>query len=150
MIKINDIKSTGTPQIDKLNKDGQEKRVNSKQFSKELEHLDELTIKEKLEYLLTKIDKQSERLSKKVDIKELIVYKKLIKEFLNESVNNMVKYSKEGFLDRRGRHRIQAIIKKVDSELEGMTRDVLTNESENLDILKKMEDIRGLLLDIYM
>ncbi len=150
MIKIGDIKNIGTPQIDKLNKDNDNKKVSSKQFSNEIQSLNEQSLKEKLESLLGRIDKQSDKLAKRMDIKEVIVYKKLIKEFLHESVNGMVKYAKEGFLDRRGRHRVQAIIKKVDDELATMTKDVLENESDNLDILKKMEDIRGLILDIYM
>ena len=112
MMKINDIKSGSPHQIDKLNKDNTNKKVNTKNFSKELSHLDELSVKEKLEYLLGKIDKQAEQLSKKTDIKELIVYKKLISEFLQESVNSMVKFSKESFLDRRGRHRVHSLVKK--------------------------------------
>ncbi|AFS77193.1 hypothetical protein Curi_c01130 [Gottschalkia acidurici 9a] len=150
MIKINDIKSGSPQQIDNINKDNLNKKVGNKKFSKELAHLDELTVKEKLEYLLTKIDKQSEKLSAKVDIKELIVYKKLISEFLQESVSSMAKFTKDSFLDRRGRHRVHSLVKKVDSELEALTKDVLSKESDNINILKKMQDIRGLIVDIYM
>lgn len=150
MIKINDIKGNTSQQIDKLNNDADRKKVSSKRFSKELAHLDELDVKEKLDYLLSKIDKQATRLSEKMDIKELIVYKKLISEFLQESVNSMVKFTKDNFLDRRGRHRVYSIVKKVNVELEELTKDVLSKEEDNINILKKMEDIRGLILDIYM
>ena len=150
MIKINDVNGSSSQQIDKLTKDGSDKKISSKKFSKELLRLDELTVKEKLDYLLSKIDTQAEKLSEKMDIKELIVYKKLISEFLQESVNSMVKFTKDSFLDRRGRHRVHSIVKKVDSELEELTKSVLSKEEDNINILKKMEDIRGLIVDIYM
>jgi uncharacterized protein YaaR (DUF327 family) len=38
----------------------------------------------------------------------------------------------------------------VNEELEDLTKEVLKEEKDNLKILRSMEDIRGLLLDIVM
>jgi len=119
-------------------------------FVEEFDKVNEMNVKERLNNLLSRIDAQGERIKKNIDIKEVMVYKKLISEFLKESVDSMTQFSKKNVLDRRGRHRIYAIIKKVDTELEDLTKDVLEKEKDKIKILKRLDDIRGLILDIYM
>ncbi|RKD28828.1 YaaR family protein [Thermohalobacter berrensis] len=150
-MKISDIlkKPSGKINID-FNENKNRNNIKGNSFKEELEKIAGLNIKERLGILLQKIDRQAERLSKNVNIKELIAYKKLVSEFLRESVNSTVKFSKNSFLDKRGRHRIYAIIKKVDDELEELTEEVLKKEKDNIKVLKKLDDIRGLILDIYM
>lgn len=108
------------------------------------------TTREHVDRLLEEIGQQGEMLSKKVDIRELKKYKDLIAEFLQETVNNSHMFFKENVLDRRGRHRVWAVVKRVNDELEKLTQEVLKSEKDNLKILRTMEDIRGLLLDIVM
>lgn len=108
------------------------------------------TAQEKVNRLLNDIDNQGKLLGSRVDIRELKAYKQLISEFLYEAVNNSHVFSKESKMDRRGRHRVWAVIKLVNEELENLTKEVLKEEKDNLKILKSMEDIRGLLLDIVM
>jgi len=104
--------------------------------------------KEKLKNLLERIDIQSQRLSERLDIGELKRYRTLVKEFLDISLKNSSQFHKEHTLDSRGRHRIFAIVKRVDEELENLTREVLRQQKDNLNVLAKLDDIRGMLLDI--
>lgn len=150
-MKINDIMNKSTQSVDILSNQGGNKKGTSRlTFSEEMKRSDELTAKERLENLLQRIDKQASRLSKNITIKEVLAYKKLISEFMKESVDSMVKFKKDSFLDSRGRHRVYGIIKKVDQELEALTKDVLSQEKDNIKILKRLDDIRGLILDMYM
>lgn len=150
-MKINDVMSKTAQAIDLTSPHETKKRgVSQSKFSEELKRADELTVKERLGKLLEKIDMQADRLSKNITIREVLAYKALISEFLRESVDAMVKFKKSSFLDSRGRHRVYGIIKKVDEELEGLTKDVLSKEKDNIKILKRLDDIRGLILDVYM
>jgi len=108
------------------------------------------SVQERVSRILEDIDSQGKILESRVDIRELKVYKQLISEFLYEVVNNSHIFCKESKLDRRGRHRVWAVIKLVNTELEALTKEVLSEEKNNLKILKSMEDIRGMLLDITM
>ncbi|MGE4282569.1 MAG: YaaR family protein [Clostridia bacterium] len=119
-------------------------------FDKHLKKIDGQNYEDELALLLGEIDKQGQKLSKNIDIKELIRYKKLISEFLYDAVNNSHKFHKESMLDRRGRHRVYAIISKVNENLERITEEVLKEEKDNIKMLQRMDDIRGLLLDIFM
>jgi uncharacterized protein YaaR (DUF327 family) len=108
------------------------------------------TQEERIRNLAQAIFEQGEKLGKKVDIRELKKYKQLISTFLEEAVGTSCKFSKESFLDRRGRYRIYASIKKINEEIEELTRQVLSSEKDNIQILQKLDDIRGLIMDIFM
>lgn len=124
--------------------------VNSNAFQSQLKRIEGQNVEERIKYLIDKITEQGERLGKKVDVRELKIYKKLISEFLTETTSNSQKFSKESFIDRRGRYRVYATIKKINTELDELTKEVLNTEKDNLKILQKIEDIRGLILDIIL
>ena len=52
-------------------------------------------------------------------------------------------------LDRRGRHRVYGIIRLVDENLDQLAQELMKDEKDNLAILNKIGEIRGLLLDIF-
>ena len=112
--------------------------------------VEERNIVEKLKRLANDIVEQGKKLSDKVDIRELRIYKKMISDFLDEAVENSLKFSKQSFLDRRGRHKVYAVIKKVNEELDELTKEVLSGEKDRIMILKRLDDIKGLILDIIM
>ncbi len=105
---------------------------------------------EMMQRMAKEIVKQGERLTEKVDIAELKAYKRMISEFLEEAVQGFAKFSKENYMDRRGRHRLYATVKKVNKNLEELTEEVLNSERDHLKIAGKIEDIRGLILDIIL
>lgn len=99
--------------------------------------------------LMEEITMQGERISKHKDIKDMRKYRSLIKEFMNEIVSRSHSFSRENFLDRRGRHRVYGIIRLVDENLDELARELMKEEKDNITILQKIGDIRGLILDIF-
>ena len=119
-------------------------------FQNQLKKVESDNLEQYIQDLASKIYEQGKKLGKKVDIRELKIYKNLISEFLDEAVNNSHKFSKESFLDRRERYKVYATVKKINSSLEELTKQVLSDEKNNIGILKNIEDIRGLILDITL
>lgn len=119
-------------------------------FQARLKQVESSNHEERLKELVDMIMQQGKKLGEKADIKELKVYKKLISEFLDEAVGGSRKFSKHNFLDRRGRHRVYALVRKIDTELEQLTGEILEGEKNNIKILQRLDDIRGLILDIIM
>ncbi|MFA5577019.1 MAG: YaaR family protein [Tissierellaceae bacterium] len=117
-------------------------------FKMKLNDLEQEQIRKELQSLFTKIEEQAGKLSERLFIDDLIQYKKLVKEFLNISVNNSHVFYKENSLDRRGRHRIYSLVKMVDKELDELTQEFLDIENNRLNILKKINEIQGILVDI--
>ncbi len=117
-------------------------------FKLKLNKLEQDQIRGELKVLFDEIEIYSDKLQDKLFIDDLVSYKKLIKEFLNITVNNSHVFFKESSLDRRGRHRVYSLVKKVDQELDELTKDFIHIENNRINILKRLEDIKGILMDI--
>ena len=102
----------------------------------------------KVDALLTDITAQGNRIAEHMDIRDMKKYRGLVKDFLNEVVYRSHKFSRENFLDRRGRHRVYGIIKLIDSNLDELASELVKDEKDHISILAKIGEIRGLLLDI--
>lgn len=109
----------------------------------------EAGLQERLNTMMQEITQQGDRISKKMDIRDMRKYRTLIKGFLNEIVNRSHKFSRENFLDRRGRHRVYGIIRRVDETLDELAQELVKDEKDHIAILSKIGEIRGLLLDIF-
>ncbi len=118
------------------------------EFRHQLKMAEDAGYEQHLKDLAEEIIRQGERLAEKVDIRELKIYRKLVAEFLDLAVGKSKKFSKRSLLDRRGRHRVFAIVRTINEELERLTEDVLNGEKDNLGLLRRLEDIRGLILDL--
>lgn len=111
-------------------------------------HIENNELQEKLSSLMKDIEEQGNKIAKHMDIKDMKRYRTLVKEFMNEVTANSHEFSRENFLDRRGRHRVYGIVKEVDKSLDDLAQELLKDEKDNLAILNKIDDIRGMLLDI--
>lgn len=111
--------------------------------------ISEEDLQAKLASLMGEITEQGERIAKKKDIRDMRKYRSLIKEFMNEVVSRSHAFSRENFLDRRGRHRVYGIIRLVDENLDALAQELMKEEKDNITILQKIGDIRGLILDIF-
>lgn len=111
--------------------------------------ISEEDLQARLTTLMEDITMQGERIAKKKDIKDMRKYRSLIKDFMNEIVSRSHAFSRENFLDRRGRHRVYGIIRLVDQTLDELATELLKEQKDNIVILQKIGDIRGLILDIF-
>ncbi|WZL73754.1 YaaR family protein [Clostridiaceae bacterium 35-E11] len=142
-VELSNIQKTPTP----IRRDG---KIESSSFAENFKKIKSDEVKQYLQATYDKIVAKSEQLGDKLYIKDLVDYKKLVKEFLDVAVKNSHVFSKENFLDRRGRHRVFSQVKQVDRALASLTHDFLKQEVDRISVLKKLDDIRGMLLDMFM
>ena len=112
-------------------------------------NIEEAELAQRLNLLMEEIVMQGDKLVKRMDVRDMRRYRSLIKEFMNEIVNRSHKFSRENFLDRRGRHRVYGIIRLVDEKLDELAQELVKDEHDKISILAKVGEIRGLLLDIF-
>lgn len=103
----------------------------------------------RVEELMKDITLQGTRIAEHMDIRDLKRYRGLVREFLEEVVYRSHKFSRENFLDRRGRHRVYGIIKLIDENLDALASELVEDEKDHLSILSRIGEIQGLLLDIF-
>ena len=101
-----------------------------------------------IDMLMNDISAQGNRIAQHMDIRDMKKYRELIRDFMNEVVYRSHKFSRENFLDRKGRHRVYGIIKKIDENLDELAQELVKDEKDHLLILGKIGEIAGLLLDI--
>lgn len=111
--------------------------------------IEDAQLQAKIDAMMTDITKQGEYIARHMDIRDLKKYRGLIKDFLNEVVYRSHKFSRDNFLDRRGRHRVYGIIRKIDETLDALAEELMLDEKDHLAILSRIGEIQGLLLDIF-
>lgn len=111
-------------------------------------HIEESELQARLQTLMEDITMQGQKLAKHRDVKDMRRYRGLVKQFLNEVVTRSHTFTRENFLDRRGRHRVYGIIRLIDENMDQLAQELMKDEQDHLTILNKIGEIRGLLLDI--
>ena len=91
---------------------------------------------------------QGNRIAEHMDIRDMKKYRGLIRDFMNEVVYRSHKFSRENFLDRKGRHRVYGLIRLIDANLDELAQELVKDEKDHITILSKIGEIQGLLLDI--
>jgi uncharacterized protein YaaR (DUF327 family) len=112
-------------------------------------NIEEKELQARLTVMMKEITAQGKKLAKHRDIRDMKKYRGLIKEFLNEVVNHSHSFSRENFLDRKGRHRVYGIIRLIDANLDQLAQELVKEEQDNLSILSRIGEIEGLILDIF-
>ena len=106
-----------------------------------LSQIGEAELQERMEQMVRDIGEQGNKIAEHMDIRDLKMYRSMISTFVSEVVANSHKFSRENFLDRRGRHRVY-------QKLDELTQELLKSEKKHVDILDRIGEIQGLILDI--
>ena len=93
-------------------------------------HISEAGLQERLTAMMEEITMQGEKLSKHRDIRDMKRYRSLIKDFMNEIITRSHEFSRENFLDRKGRHRVYGIIRLVDENLDELAKELMKDEKD--------------------
>ena len=114
-----------------------------------ISNIEEKDLQNKLSSLMEEINTQGKKLAEHMDVRDMKHYRELVKSFMNEVVSRSHEFSRENFLDRRGRHRVYGIVKLVDKNLDDLATELMKEEKDHIGILNKVGEIQGLLLDIF-
>ncbi len=143
-IRVNQLQQLQQPQetAPAQESNGQFKFILSSQLADE-------GLAERLNLMMQEITSQGKAIGKRRDIKDMQRYRTMIKAFLNEVVTRSHEFSRENFLDRKGRHRVYGIIRIVDEKLDELAQELMKDEKDNIAILSTIGTIEGMLLDIF-
>lgn len=150
-MKVRDISGSSAGKMGGRIKEGKIDKpgVEQASFKESLAKSYEDDLEERMSRLLQDIEEQGRKLASSLNLKDLLLFKKKIREFLEEAVSGMFKFSKRSVIDRKGRHRIYALVKRINQEMEELTQEMMKGQKDRLGILQKIDSIRGLLIDLY-
>ena len=117
-----------------------------KDFSQSFSQAKERKSEEELKVMIDEIHKKGTRLVVSKTYGEVIAYKKLIKEYL-ESIFKFMYSTKNDISFWQNQYFIT--VETIDKKLEELTESLLLGEIDNLNIAASIDEIQGLIVDIY-
>ena len=105
---------------------------------------------EQLTRLLGDISAAGDRVARSRSLRELTRFKMLVKRFLQEAVEYGLEAKQSHTWNRFGEGRRLKIVETVDERLVELAQEILDEEKETIDLLDKIGEIKGLLINLYM
>jgi hypothetical protein len=133
----------GAPEVNKL----------ESTFLEELQKAsvkDEDDQKRTLDDILRSLDEQGKRFQEKPTMEELIKYKTLVRKFLDRTVRQSMKVQEHKGMRKIQGQKLYKQIEIIDQKLSDLTLIILQKEVKNINLMSKLDEIRGLLLDLKM
>lgn len=106
-------------------------------------------LREELDDLIVQIDNQAKELEKSMTFEELGMYKELVRKFISIAVSELYEVEEKLSISPAGKRKSMLIVKKIDTELEKLTSDFLSRQVNMLSFMGRLDEIRGLLMDLY-
>lgn len=140
-MKVTNIGLNMSPSIEnKLNK-------NKADFNESFDQAHRFKSKEELDTYIKEIKSIGEKIIVTQNHNDVLQYKKAIKGYLKSVVDYMYSINKNtSFWDGN----YFTTVNTINEKLEEMTRELIYEQKESIDLASKIEEINGLLIDIYM
>lgn len=122
--------------------------VQQKNFTDVFQQQSEQKTIDELNRQIKDIQQQGDRLSKSMTVRELAIYRNMIKRFLEETARRGVILKETKGWDRRGRGKRYKLLDEIDATLLNMADDLLDSEQGRIDLLGRVGEIRGLLINL--
>lgn len=104
---------------------------------------------ESLNQKMKTIESIGSKLVESRTVENLRKYKKVVKEFLSDVVNNGLQIKDQNGFSQNGSARTYKLVKEVDQKLVDVTNAVLDKEKTGIDLLGMVGEIRGMLINLY-
>lgn len=121
--------------------------VQQRNFSDVLQNNNAQATHDDIQRQFKEIQMQGDRLAKSMTLRELKAYQMLVKRFLEDTVRRGVKVKETQSFDRRGRGKKYKLLDEVDSMLMNMAEELLQSEEGRIELLQRMGEIRGMLIN---
>lgn len=128
--------------------DSQKRPITTKSFADMMQQSDSQASQEELHQRLQDIYRQGERLSKSMTIRELRLYRNMVKKFLEDTVRKGIAIRDARGWDRRGRSKRYRLVEEIDEALLTLADELLQSEQGKMQLLNTVGEIRGMLINL--
>lgn len=132
----------------RANADASTRPVQPASFSDVMVQQDAQRTQEQLQQKLQDIHRQGDRLAKLMTVRELMLYRQMVKQFLEDTIRRGVGLKEVRGFDRRGRVKRYKLLDEIDETLVSMAEDLLNSEEGRIELLNKIGEIRGILINL--
>lgn len=130
------------------NPDSQSSQERSSEFSGVLSKTQKIQRIE-LKSFLSRLGTQGKKLSESLSLLDLKDFRDMVKSFLRSTFGQSRKIQGESSWDSQGRPKVMTRIAKIDHALDELGKQLLDQQAKPLEILTKIDEIRGLIVDLF-
>lgn len=104
------------------------------------------TVKESLDVLMKAVDEHASAFLRDPNERNMIQYTDAVRQFVRKAMNNA--YSVEKMFDRH--NRLYTIVREVDEKMARMADEIISGQWKAIEMAARIQEIRGVLLDMYI
>lgn len=121
----------------------------SQSFGQQMNDQQRQEYRERVEALFGEIRKDAQNLLSRKDMAQFEAYRQRISLLLDEILHHAYLFESKKVRDGRGRERVYAMVSVVDDKMKELGNELLEENSEQLDLISRMDEIRGLIMDLF-
>ena len=146
-MKVNSDYRTG---VDNLRNEQSQLSRGGDRFGQMVEKQGQRLHGEQVTRLLGDISVASDRIARSRNLRDMAKFKMLVRRFMKEAVESGMGLKQSHTWNRYGEGRRLKIVETIDDLLIELTEDLLDEEKSSVDLLAKIGEIKGLLINLYM
>ncbi|WP_153127222.1 YaaR family protein [Peribacillus tepidiphilus] len=135
--------------LDQVAKEPKTVAIGNNRFKELVQKQDQKLQYDALNKLLMDIEGAGERLARSRTFKDLAKYKTLVKKFVREAVNFGMELKQSHSWNHFGQSRQLKTVETIDHKLVELTEEIMQKEKDSINILGKIGEIKGLLINLY-
>lgn len=142
------LRINGAQQTESLTRSSASSQREELDFNRVLTKTQKLQTKE-LQEFMSRLENKGKQLAESFSLRDLSDFKAMVKSFLRSTFGQSRRVSEESFWDFQGRPKVLARITEIDKALEELGQKVLDKQPKPLELLKQIDEIRGLIIDLF-
>jgi len=142
------LRINGAQQTESLNRSANPSQRGELDFNRVLANTQKLQTKD-LQDFMSRLENKGKQLAESFSLRDLSDFKDMVKSFLRSTFGQSRRVSEESFWDFRGRPKVLARITEIDKALEELGQKVLDNQTKPMELLDQIDEIRGLIIDLF-
>ncbi|HHT17401.1 MAG TPA: YaaR family protein [Papillibacter sp.] len=107
-------------------------------------------MRDQADKLLSEMRALADELTSRVDIAGFERYRALLQQLLGDIAKHAYVFVDERVRDPRGGHRIFSALSVIDEKLDALAKSILEENQNRLDFLSRVDELRGLIMDILL
>jgi uncharacterized protein YaaR (DUF327 family) len=123
--------------------------MGAKHFEEHLSSAQDVSLRKSLDEELLTINEQGKRLCDDMSIGQLKKYREMVAGFLKKCLEGGLCCKRETMSSQYGRTKVLTVVKKVDEKLLHLADAIISGNSDAMRVLSLVDEIRGLLFDLY-
>ncbi|YCA43710.1 YaaR family protein [Bacillus sp. JZ8] len=105
---------------------------------------------QQLQQLMAGIEDQGQRLARSRTLREMAKYKMLIRRFIKEAIEFGLDLKDSRSFGYDGQTQKLTTVEEIDEKLMELTKGITNQQADSISLLKKLGEIKGLLINLYM